>query len=353
MNRSADNPTDDLLRSHGAVFGAVVGAASVPLHYARPQEEYDALTRGAALVARTWASRLILSGADRVRFLNGMTTCDVRNLEDGQGAYGFLTTAQGRILSDLFVSADGDRLDLELPSGLAPVVAEHFGRYIVADRVEISQPSGGVRVDLAGPTATVRVAGRPSIEVGEGTLPLVETGRYGAAGFSAWIEVDELAGLLGRAADERGKDLPTLVGYEAWETVRVEAGRPRFGQDFDAENLPQETGFDDAVSYAKGCYLGQEIVARIHYRGQVPRGPRSLRLDSESRPPLATPIRYDGHEVGRLSSVVRSPAHGSVLGLALLHRRAWEPGTRVEIDGAGEALVLPLAAARPPDSAGE
>jgi len=316
----------------------------VPLHYGRPQDEYELLAHGVALVVRSWASRLVVTGADRVRFLNAMMTCDVRSLADGESTYGFLTTAQGRILSDAVVLAGADRLDLELPWDRAAVVAEHLGRYIVADRVEVV-PSDALRVDLVGAAAAAFVNALPSgpqgVEVAGVSLALVESGRFGAPGFSAWIGDEELTAILASVAKEEESTLPPLVGYEAWETVRVEAGVPRFGQDFDAENLPQETGLDEAVSYTKGCYLGQEIVARIHYRGQVPRGPRSLRLESEACPPLDTPIRFEGHDVGRLTSVVMSPKCGSVLGLALLHRRAWEAGTRVEVVGAGTAEVLP------------
>lgn len=362
MTPDAESPFDELLRSQGAVFGAAGGVASVPLHYGRPEEEYRALTCGVALIVRTWASRLVLTGADRERFLNGMITCDVRSLEDGQSAYGFLTTANGRILSDATVMAAGERLDLELPWDRATVVAEHLGRYIVADRVEIAAPSDSRRIDLVGPEAAAFVAGRSGfaspesdspatgeagirqVDFGGVTLAFAEAGRFGAPGFSAWVGADDVAALLGTGTGEQEPPLPPLAGHLAWDTVRVEAGVPRFGQDFDSESLPQETGIDEAVSYTKGCYLGQEIVARIHYRGQVPRGPRSLRLEGDERPPYGAEVRTDGREVGLLTSVVRSPAKGFVLGLAVLHRRAWEPGSRVEIVGAGEAEVLPVEA---------
>jgi folate-binding protein YgfZ len=262
-------------------------------------------------------------------------------------------------------------LDLELPWDRSTAVAEHLSRYIVADRVEMVAPSDGVRIDLVGPRAATFVADRAGsdhssadspdagesslrqVELGGVTIALEKAGRFGASGFSTWLGAVDLAALLGTATGDRDPALPPLVGHQAWETVRVEAGVPRFGQDFDSENLPQETDLDEAVSYTKGCYLGQEIVARIHYRGQVPRGPRSLRLEGDECPPCGGEIRFEGHEVGRLTSVVRSPAHGFVLGLALLHRRAWKAGTHVEIVGAGGAEVMPVESGTSAGEAGE
>jgi folate-binding protein YgfZ len=136
------------------------------------------------------------------------------------------------------------------------------------------------------------------------------------------------------------------VGIAALEARRVELGVPRFGRDFGPEHFPQETGLgEQAVSYTKGCYLGQEVIARIHYRGQANRLLRGLRL-----PPGTTvdavadgaELRYEGRPVGTLSSAVRSPALGAPVALAIVHRRGAEPGTRVEVEGGGAAEVVAL-----------
>jgi folate-binding protein YgfZ len=134
----------------------------------------------------------------------------------------------------------------------------------------------------------------------------------------------------------------TPVGLTALETRRVELGVPRFGRDFGAENFPQETGLDERyVSYAKGCYLGQEVIARIHYRGQVNRVPRGLRLPGAPLPD-GTALLHDGRDAGALSSAVQSPLVGGTIALAIVHRRAAEPGTRLQLAGGGEAEVVTL-----------
>ena len=133
------------------------------------------------------------------------------------------------------------------------------------------------------------------------------------------------------------------MGSEALEILRVEAGIPRFGRDFGPDNFPQETGADEAVSYTKGCYLGQEVVARIHYRGGVQKTLRGLVFEGTAPAP-GTPLLFEGREVGTVTTVVESIALGRPAGLAILHRRGAEPGTRLDLPEGSTAEVrdLPL-----------
>jgi folate-binding protein YgfZ len=128
------------------------------------------------------------------------------------------------------------------------------------------------------------------------------------------------------------------------EILRVEAGIPRFGRDFGPENFPQETGADEAVSFTKGCYLGQEVVARIHYRGGVQKALRGLVFAAGRGPRTGTRLFHDGREVGAATTVVESVALGRPVGLGIVHRRAAEPGNTLELEGGGQAEVrdLPL-----------
>jgi folate-binding protein YgfZ len=134
------------------------------------------------------------------------------------------------------------------------------------------------------------------------------------------------------------------ASFEVLEALRVEKGLPRFGRDYGPENFPQETGLEEAVSYTKGCYLGQEVVARIHYRGGVQKMLRGLVFDGETAPEPGTALLADGREAGTVGSVVRSPRLDRMVGLSILHRRAAAPGTRLEVAGGGavEVRELPL-----------
>jgi folate-binding protein YgfZ len=283
-------------------------------------------------------------GADRQRFLNAYVTCDVKPLAAGDGAYGFLTSAQGRILSDLVVVVHPDRLWLEIGPGQEEAVADHLRKYVIVDRVEIRPLGDMLPLTLIGPRAAeILGSSAGAVPAGDwkharvkvdGTeVTLQRTGRLGAPAFTLWVSASIAPhleeGLLARDGVRR-------VGPEALEVLRVEAGIPRFGQDFGPDNFPQETGDESAVSYTKGCYLGQEVVARIHYRGGVQKALRRLEFDAEVKP--GSGLSFEGREVGAATSVVRSQ-DGRTIGLGIIHKRAAEPGTRLEVAGGGTAVV--------------
>jgi folate-binding protein YgfZ len=330
----------------GATLSPIDGGASAPLRYGSVAEEYQALRTGCGLVDRSWMGRLEILGADRHRFLNAYVTCDVKELAPGEGAYGFVTTHQGRILSDLVVLAHADRLWLLLPPGQEEAVARHLRKYILADRVEVLPLEDMLPVSLIGPRAAEALGSAELPPPGDwrhvrstvhGTeVALQRSGRLGAEAYTLWVSAS-VAGPLIEGLLENPAVRP--VGFEALEVLRAEAGIARFGRDFGAENFPQETGAEAAaVSYTKGCYLGQEVVARIHYRGGVQKGLHSLAFEGDAPAP-GTPLLHDGREAGTATTVVESVALGRPIGLAILHRRAAEPGTRLEIQGGGVAEV--------------
>ncbi len=332
--------------------------------------EVRGLREGCGLVERSWVECLELRGADRQRFLNAYVTCDVKGLKAGEGVYGFLTNPQGRVLADLEVLAAADWLWAVLPAGQVQAVNEHLRRYVIADRVEfVRRDPAAAAADAAAPLVALTLAGPRAdaamAELAPGVaLPVAvwhhvgatvadvqvvveRTGRLGVPAVTLWTPGPEAARLRDALLACQGV---SPVSREACEVVRVEAGIARFGQDFGPQNFPQETGAADAVSYTKGCYLGQEVVARIHYRGGVqkmlcgllfdetPRGgdasgaPASPSANLEGgTPEHGTPLLYEGREAGRVGTAVRSPASGRSIGLAILHRRAAEPGTRLDV----------------------
>lgn len=313
------------------------------------QGKYRALREGCGVVDRSQAGRLEMLGADRQRFLNAYATCDVKSLTPGAGAYGFLTSAQGRILSDLVVLAQEDRLWLELPPGQEEAVAEHLRKYVIVDRVEIRPLADMLPITLIGPRAeeVLGVEGplpespwHHARTLVRGTEVALQRGggidRTGAPSFTLWVSAS-IAPHLTERLIEAGAEPVSLA---ALEILRTEAGIPRFGLDFGPDNFPQETGIEDAVSYTKGCYLGQEVVARIHYRGGVQKELRSLVFDGDAPPPSGRRLLHEGREAGTVGTAVRSIALGRPAGLSILHKRAAEPGTKLEVEGGGTAEVL-------------
>ncbi|HVT59112.1 MAG TPA: hypothetical protein VHR45_12005 [Thermoanaerobaculia bacterium] len=357
-------PLTELHRRLGAELGSWPELPGpVPLHYGSLAAEYQALRGGCGVVDRSSAGRLELAGADRLRFANAYLTCDIKSLAPGQGAYGFVTSAQGRILADVVVLAGDDRLWLELPPGRGPAIAEHLRRFLIADRVEIRPLTARLPLSLIGPAAASRLAAllggssaagaspaslaslgslpqtpwshvRVSFEGGE--LTVQRSGLQGEPAWTIWVPA-ELAEPLVTALLAGGGT--QAVGHQALEVWRTERGIPRYGRDFGAGNFPQETGIEEAVSYTKGCYLGQEVVARIHYRGGVQKVLRGLLFAAGTAPVPGTPLLFDGREAGIATTVVESLALRQPVGLSILHRRASEPGSLLQLGGASQGAT--------------
>jgi folate-binding protein YgfZ len=307
---------------------------------------YAALVERAGVAAAPAADFLDLVGPDAGRFLNGYVTCDTRALAAGHHARGFLTSLQGRVLAELEVAALPDRLRLRLPADAGAAVRAHLQKYRIADRVEFELPHGVARLILAGPAApaALAAAGVDPPAAGRGSqasvagqeLLVLRQERAVAPRFELWLAGTALPGVeavLFAAGAEAAEP-------EALEILRVEAGELAFGVDFGPDNFPQESGDAAAVSYTKGCYLGQEVVARLRWRGQAQRLPFGLRFAGGTPAPGAVML-YDGRPAGRATSVVRSPRYGAI-GLALLHRRVGEPPARLELEGGGTAELVPL-----------
>ncbi len=343
-------PLAKLHQRLGAVLGTVDGGATAaPLRYGPVAGEVRALREGCGLVDRSWSGRLELLGADRHRFLNAYVTCEVKGLEPGEGAYGFFTNPKGGILSDVVVLVHEDRLWLQLPPGQESPVAAHLRKYVLADRVEVRPLEDMLPLSLLGPRAAEALetelppAGdwrHVRARVHGTEVALQRTGRLGAEAYTLWVSASIADHLM-----ERLLEVPGVVpaGFEALEVLRTEAGLARFGRDFGPENFPQETGAEEAaVSYTKGCYLGQEVVARIHYRGGVQKTLKGLDFGFGPAPEPGAPLLHDGREAGKATTVVDSAALGRPIGLAILHRRAAEPGTRLDLPGGGVAEVREL-----------
>ena len=235
---------------------------------------------------------------------------------------------------------------------------QHLEKYIIADRVELKRVEDCLAVTLVGARVEELLAEvAPGVELPRAPWGHSEVGLlgrqleitadhgWGLPAFTIWPATDEAPSLISELlAIDTGVGLGP-VGHEAVEIVRLEAGIPRFGRDFDSENLPQETGLEAAVSFEKGCYLGQEVVARLHYRGQASRLMRGVVLDTDDLPPVGVSMLAEDREAGRLTSVGRSPQLDRVIGLSILQRRATEPGTRLVVEGKGgegEVVELPF-----------
>lgn len=313
--------------------------------YGDPSAEGEALRSACGLIERPWTSGLEMLGKDRARFLGGYVTCEVKGLEPGTGAYGFVTNAKGRVLADPTVLALDDSLWLELPPDRTQEISQHLAKYAIFDQVEIRPLDDRVAFGLIGPRSTEALGA--AAEVPEATWshraaeivgsevrvvrepPFEVLGRKIPA-WTLWVPAGDAPSCF-QALIAAGAGGLVPAGHRAFDGLRIEAGRPLYGLDFGDGNFPQETGLEaQAVSYDKGCYLGQEVVARIHYRGGVNRHLRGLIFDSGATDPAGGAVLAGGREAGTVTSTAL--AGGRWIGLAILHQRA-EPDTEVEIAG--------------------
>jgi tRNA-modifying protein YgfZ len=296
----------------------------------RTTDAYEALTEGVALVDRSDRGKLALTGPEAKTFLNGQVTNDVEALEPGTGCYAALLTNKGKMLGDLRVIDTGAELWLDTERIALQALFDTIRRGTVGWQAELHKRTvQQALLSLVGPRSAEAVGGAIGPE---------HANRSGAIGgadvllIATDAGVDVVCAADDAAAVRAGLDVPEVPEAIA-EVVRVESGRPRYGIDLDDATIPQEAGLNDrAVSFTKGCYVGQETVARLHYRGKPNRHLRGLRL-SVAVPP-GTPLTLGEREVGRLASSVVSPRHGPI-GLALLRREA-SPGDEVT---AGEATA--------------
>ena len=279
---------------------------------------YRALTDGCGLVDRSERGKLALTGPDAKVFLQGQVTNDVEGLEPGRGCYAAFLTHKGKMLGDLRVLDFGDELLLDTERVALQELFNMIRRYKLGSDVELHKRTLELGLlSLIGPHAW-RVAGADPLrrehdstraEIGGRPVTLVATD----------LGVDVFTPAADTAAVREALDAPTVPEAVA-EIVRVESGRPRYGVDLDDGVIPQEAGLNErAVSFTKGCYVGQETVARLHYRGKPNRHLRGLRLSA----PAATgdALRLGEKQVGKLGSVAVSPAHGPIA-LALVRREA-------------------------------
>ncbi|HVU08310.1 MAG TPA: aminomethyltransferase family protein [Verrucomicrobiae bacterium] len=343
-------------RSLGAHFSELNGAEIVG-DYGDWLAEYKALREAVGILDFSFRSRICLIGADRVRFLHGQITNDIKKLRVGDGCYAAITTNKGKMESDLNVFNLPDELLLDFEPGLTEKISARLGKFIVADDVQIvdAAPHYGLlsvqgtkaedvirRLDLF-PQIPEKQFG--SVKISDATLGeiyLANHTRLGEDGFDLFVpnnSLDAVADKLIAAAKQIGG---RACGWTAFETVRIENGIPRFGADMDETNLPLECGIENhAVSYNKGCYIGQEVINRIHSIGHVNRELRGLRLadDLKTLPQKHDKLFFNGKEVGFVTSSVKSPKFGNIA-LGYVRREANQIGTELILKTAsGESAV--------------
>lgn len=312
-----------------------------PATFGDSAAEFRALLQGCGLYDMSWQAKLVLGGEDRVRWLNGMVTNNVRDLVVGHGVYNFLLTAQGRIVADLVAYNRGDHILVTSDRSQIAAITEMFDRYIIMDDVEVADISDKLSaVGVAGPQApvTLKQAGIDVSQLAPGQVVDLVWQNIGitvACGthpnfdaYEIWFAAENAA-VVWDSLTQHGA-IP--VGCEAIEWYRITRGVPRYGVDLSQRDLPQETEQKHALNFTKGCYIGQEIVERIRARAILHRTFTGFLVEGNP-PQIGAKIKDGDKNIGEITSAARIPFPDAerTVALGYLRREFEAPATFVQV----------------------
>jgi len=304
--------------------------------------DYDVLRRGAGVCALLERKLIRVVGDDRVSFLHGMCSNDIKNGRSGAIVPALFLTEHAHLIAEFFAWIDDASILIEIDQAAWGQAREHLEKLLVADDVEFEDCPDLVVVDVEGPrTAEAIRAATKDGDVPEkwrwtrtGEISIGNLPRFGASASTILVPRQRVADVLS-SIESLGADFRP-IGTGATEIVRVENGIARVGVDSTDRTIALEARLNRAISFHKGCYVGQETIERATARGGLKKKLYGLVVEGERAPALNVSVRFEGKEVGRLSSVAISPRMG-IIGLAILNHSVWKPGTRLTIaDTAGD-----------------
>jgi folate-binding protein YgfZ len=345
--------------------GTLYCGALTPQVYDGFPEEIDSLLHGTGVSDLGWRAKILVTGSDRLRWLNGMVSNTVQALPEGQGNYSFLLSVQGRIQGDCYVYRRADDLLLDTSLDQLPVLMRHLDHFIVMDDVELADVSGQwTALGLTGPAAPRILATlgitlsasnaansalnnsvTPSVRIGEVLCVLIEGHRVTVPRYELWFAPEHSLAVW-ETLQAAGA---TPCGLEALEALRVLEATPLYGVDLNDRDLPQETAQTRALNFNKGCYLGQEIVERIRSRGKVNRQFRQFTLQSPA-PAVPFDLRSGDQVVGRITSIAALASAGipETLAIGFVRLEVAERNAEITYEGgAATMLAAPPSITRP------
>lgn len=316
-------------------------------------QQYHALNDDVGFVVLGRHTQIALSGSDRDSFLNNFCTNDIKKLTPGDGCEAFITNVQGKILAFVHVACGEDSIRLETVAGQAERIITHLDRYLITEDVEFK--------DLSEQRSIVAIAGKKSQEalssLLEPSIPAAPNCHASTQFSSSSVWVQSVRATCGScffasvedAAIEQFESALESAGamkcsLAPWETSRIESGFPEYGRDISEKNLPQEVGRNEtAISFTKGCYLGQETVARIDALGHVNWQLTGIRCSGSVVPEPSAPFKSGDKVVGSVTSACYSPRLSAPLAIGYVRREHAEPGTKLSCMGSdAEVVQLPL-----------
>ena len=395
---TVESPLSEIHRATGAQLAAFLGVL-LPAQFRSPRTEHEFARTTAALVDTNFRAVFSLTGADRVRYLNAITTGNIRDLLPGQGTLGLLLNSQGHILAELETFSLEDRLLIFGHASVRESTAQVLDKYIIMDDAKLTDQTAesgtlaiegpeapsiihsltGVDLKLLPPRGHVAATLNPALAATDVAADAVSVSNvitpipcrvihhslYGFPGAELLVARKDLAGAwrAAEAAVRAHRGAP--IGYRALNALRLEAGIPWFGVDFGEHQIPHEAGLESThISFTKGCYTGQEIVERVRSRGHVNRRLTGLRFDATEPPQPGAKLAANGAEAGHVTSADFSLLIGKPIGMGYVRREYNQLGTILQCGsdagdvrtegGMGtkgevqaDVIALPLPAAQP------
>ena len=330
----------------GASFEQMYDGWSLVSHYNDSAQEHLAVRNGIGIIDVSHRGRLRLTGTERAEYLHRIVSNEVTQLPSGSGNYAMILTNRGKIIADMDVIVAEDYIDLITNAVTKEVLYQNLDKYLIADDVEIT--------DITAETGIILISGTNSellikelLEADVGNLEEYQSidGKIaglsvkcvcgletGEIGFQLHVNsTSELSDLWRILMTER-RDFEVIpVGLKALNSLRIEAGIPRFGNELDDSIIPLEAELEKAIDFEKGCYIGQEIIARMKYRGHTNRLLRGIEIDSEDLPNEKTAIYSGEKQIGYVTSAVKSPTLNKVIALGYVRTAFTEHGSEVKI----------------------
>lgn len=338
-------------KAHGAVLTDDRGI-ELPERFTDPVQEYQAVRTKAGLIDLSFRAQVRVTGEDRVTFLHGMLSNDIKGLRAGEGCAATFLTEQGRLVADLRMYALDTCFLLDMDTRIREKTIETLSRFLVADDVELEDLSATqTTLALQGPLAAevlkaagVGLALTATFQHGEASLAdtsvrIIRASDTGEDGYEILVP-SERAEAVWQTLLQIGEPLGLRpVGLTALDTLRIEAGIPWYGIDMDEGRIVLEVGLEQALSFTKGCYIGQEVVERATARGHVNRKLSGLLVQGDIPPVSGDKLFHDSQEVGWVTSAAVSPRLGRPIALGYVRREYQTQGTQIRIDRHGTPMI--------------
>lgn len=353
MTESRRTPLADYHVSQGATLAEYHGAM-VPARFTDFAAEHRAVRAASGLFDFSFRAKFRLKGRDHARLLQRLVSNDVKKLAPGQGTYATLLNVQGHIVVDLRLYCAEDSFLVDTDADLREKATQSLGRYIIADQVEI-EPLDLYGLAFQGPSAlpllektlhidlpALQEFGHFASNYAGFPIRVVRASSTGEEGYEVWVSARGMEAVWGAACGQAPTYGTLACGCEALESLRIEAGIPRYGQELGEDVIPLEAGLWNALSFNKGCYVGQEIVERARSRGHVNWQLKGLIVNAPQPPRPGEKLVAEGREIGEVTSSCVSPMLGKTLALAYVRREVSEPGTKLAFASGVTAEVAAL-----------